>query len=185
MSNNLWSGLAGSYCDETCDGPCVGSWRLNEQCFYGYGFDRGLDEAEGAAEIRAAAIAYARDHLGEMPRVAAIRVARLFGVWDLEQQTTLAGFEARDPGAERLGAYVTWALIPLAAGGAPVVARRERAALAVMTVPIITAMGTAAFTYGNQRFRVGADVVFIALAAELVSSVPALRARPAPEPAPD
>src|SRR3546814_17439773 len=108
-----------------------------------------------------------------MPRVAAIRLARLCGVWDLEQQTTLAGFEARDPGAERLGAYVTWALIPLAAGGALVVARRERAALAVMAVPIITAVGTAAVTYGNQRFRVGADVVFIALAAALVSSVPA------------
>src|SRR3546814_16778543 len=94
-----------------------------------------------------------------MPRVAAIRVARLFGVWDLEQQTTLAGFEARDPGAERLGAYVTWALIPLAAGGALVVDRRERAALAVMEVPLITAVGTWARTYGNQRLPAGAAVV--------------------------
>src|SRR3546814_8194696 len=76
MSNNLGSVLAGSYCDETFDGPWVGSWRLNEQCFYGYGFDRGLAEAEGAAEIRADAIEYARDNLGEMQRVAAIRGAR-------------------------------------------------------------------------------------------------------------
>src|SRR3546814_1680831 len=65
MSNNLGSVLAGSYCDETFDGPWVGSWRLNEQCFYGYGFDRGLDEAEGAAEIRADAIEYARDRSEE------------------------------------------------------------------------------------------------------------------------
>src|SRR3546814_18249505 len=129
MSNNLGSVLAGSYCDETFDGPWVGSWRLNEQCFYGYGFDRGLDEAEGAAEIRADAIEYARDHLGEMPRVAAIRVARLFGVWDLGQQTTLAGVEARAPGAERLGAHVPLAPLPLAAGGPPLVVPRERRAI--------------------------------------------------------
>jgi hypothetical protein len=165
MSDNLGSVLAGSYCDETFDGPWVGSWRLNDKCFSGYGFDRGLDEAEGAAEIRGDAIAYARDHAGELPRVAAIRVARLFGVWDLDQQTTLASFEARDPNAERAGAYLTWVLIPIAAAGAVVVARRRgRATLAVLAVPVVTAVATAAVTYGNQRFRVGADVVFIVLA---------------------
>jgi 4-amino-4-deoxy-L-arabinose transferase-like glycosyltransferase len=179
MSNNLGSVLAGSYCDETFDGPWVGSWRLNDTCFSGYGFDRGLNEAEGAAEIRHDAIDYALDHAGELPRVAAIRVARLFGVWDLDQQVTLASFEARDPSAERAGAYLTWVLMPIAVAGAVVVARRRgTATVAVLAVPIVTAVATAAVTYGNQRFRVGADVVFVVLAAVAVgAAVEALSAR--------
>ena len=185
MSNNLGSVMAGSYCDETFDGPWVGSWRLNQSCFHGYGFDRGLDEAEGAAEIRGQAIDYARDHLGELPRVAAIRVARLFGVWDLDQQVALASFEARDPDAERLGAYLTWALIPIAMAGALLVGRRQgRATVAVLMVPVATAVAVAAATYGNQRFRVSADVVFVVLAGVAVAGlVDLVRDRRAPAPA--
>lgn len=184
LSNNLGSVLAGSYCDETFDGQFVGSWRLNEHCFSGYDVEPGLTEAEGATAIRNDALDYARDHAGELPRVAAIRVARLFGAWDLDQQATLASYEARDPAMERRGAYVTWGLMALSLPGVVRLARRSRAAAALLLVPVLTAIGTAAVTYGNQRFRVGADVAFTALAAvALVSGAELLRRR-APESAP-
>lgn len=168
VSNNVGSVLSGANCDATYDGDLVGFWLISEDCFAGFRQEdlQRADESVIAGELRDDGLSYAADHLGELPRVAAVRVLRTFQLWEPEQQARLATFEGRRLLAERIGGWLLWATLPLAAAGAVHLARTRRFVdLWLLAVPIGLVAGVAAATYGNPRFRIAADVPLLILAA--------------------
>jgi hypothetical protein len=168
VSNNVGSVLSGANCDATYHGDLVGFWFISDDCFAGFRDEdlREADESVVAGQLRHDGLSYARDHLGEVPRVAAVRVLRTFQLWEPEQQARLATFEGRRLLAERISGWLTWATLVLAAAGAVHLARARRFVdLWLLAVPVATVVAVAAATYGNPRFRIAADVPLLILAA--------------------
>ena len=187
VSNNLGTALAGANCELTYHGPALGSWRstfgvgdlAGGQCFTGFnGRQPHFNEATAAGEARKQGIDFARNHLGDLPKVAAARLLRSAGLFRPGQQIELEALEGRPTGWERAGTYLDWALFPCAAVGLFLVLRRRVGgwplAAAVLSVIVSTLV-----TYGNQRFRIGAEpTILIAAAAGIVALA---NRRPAPQ----
>ena len=184
-SNNLGSALAGANCDATYSGPNVGFWLISDDCFTG--FDQAAlaagDESTVASFHRDDGVDYIGDHVGELPRVMTIRVLRTFQLYEPEQQARLATFEGRRLLTERIGGWIGWGTYPLAAAGLVVLLRRRRWFDAwFLALPVGVVVAVSALTYGNPRFRIGAEVPMLLLAAVALSAVAdraaAGRARP-------
>lgn len=168
VSNNLGSVLAGSNCDATYGGDLIGFWLISDDCFSGFRQEdlQVADESVVAGALRDDGLTHLRDHLGEVPKVAAVRVLRTFQLYEPEQQARLATYEGRRLLTERLTGWLLWATVPLAAAGAVDLARRRRFTdLWILGTPIVLVVGVAAATYGNPRFRIAAEVPLLVLAA--------------------
>jgi len=168
VSNNVGSVLSGANCDATYEGELTGFWLISDDCFAGFTQEdlQRADESVVAGELRDDGTAYLRDHLGELPRVAAVRVLRTFQLWEPEQQARLATFEGRRLLTERITGWLLWATLPLAAVGAVDLLRRRRLVEPwVLAVPVALVVGVSAATYGNPRFRIAAEVPLLVLAA--------------------
>lgn len=168
LSNNLGSVLSGANCDATYEGDLIGYWFISPDCFAGFSDDqlRTADESEVAVELRDDGLSYLRDNLDRLPKVAVVRVLRTFQLHEPEQQARLSTFEGRKLLTERITGWLTWATCVLAAVG--VVAcwrRRDRATLWLLGTPVVLVVLVAAATYGNPRFRIGAEVPLLLLAA--------------------
>ena len=74
-------------------------------------------------------VRYARDHLGRLPLVLTVRLAR---VWNLYDPLQLP--EGRSARAEKLGVLMFFVLVPLAVAGA-LVLRRRRVAVWILLTP--------------------------------------------------
>jgi hypothetical protein len=187
VSNNLGTVLDGANCDLTYFGADIGAWRstfaprqgLGHDCFEGFAIaDPHFDEVRAADAARRAGVHYAREHAGRIPVVALARVARTFGVWvHPGQQVNLAVLEGRDHRAEWAATAAEWALLVLAAWTAWV-RRRDRAVWIALAAPVAVAV-TTVLTYGNPRFRAGAEPTIIVLASVAVVALVAGRAPPA------
>ena len=168
VSNNIGSALDGANCGPTYDGPNTGFWLYTDggECFDGFSQDElaADDEAAVARRHRDQGIRYARDHAGDLPRVAVVRVLRTWGAWSPWDQTELESLEGRPLGWQRAGTVAGWLLLALATAGLVVAGRRGlRRWPLLMTVVAVTV--TTALTYGNQRFRAGAEPALLVLAA--------------------
>jgi predicted membrane-bound dolichyl-phosphate-mannose-protein mannosyltransferase len=166
ISTNVGSAVDGSNCDATYGGSQLGLWRYSPGCFDGFAqADLGArGEADVAASHRDEGLRYAKHHLGRVPAVATVRVLRTWGLWAPRQQTYVATLEGRTLAWERAGTVLHWLLLPLAAAGGILLRRRgEPAWPFVATMVAVTV--TAAATYGNQRFRAGAEPAIAVLAA--------------------
>ena len=176
VSNNLGTALAGANCRLTYSGPSLGSWRSTfgegdagaGQCFTGFnGSQPGFNEARAAGDARHQGITYARDHLGDLPKVAVTRVLRTFGVFRPEQQVRLEALEGRPLGWERAGTWFEWVLYPLAVAGAVLLVRRK-APVWPLAAAVLSVLVSTLVTYGNQRFRIGAEPAILVAAATAV-----------------
>jgi hypothetical protein len=168
LSNNLGSVLSGSNCEQTYEGDLVGYWLITPECFSGFTDERlrDADESEVAVELRDDGLGHAEDHLGDLPRVAAVRVLRTFQLWEPEQQARLGTFEGRKLLTERITGWIAWGTYVLAAIGAVACwRRRDRSSLWLLGSPVAVVALVSAATYGNPRFRIGADVPLLLLAA--------------------
>jgi hypothetical protein len=174
VSNNLGTVLDGANCRLTYYGPLIGSWRSTfvagapgngTECFGGFRIqDPHFDEAAAANAARRAGLHYARHHAGRVPLVAVARLARTFGVWPHPgQQVDLAVLEGRDRHAEWIATALEWLLLPLAAAGVWL-RRHDRRVLLLLIAPVAVAV-TTVVTYGNPRFRAGAEPAIIVFAA--------------------
>jgi 4-amino-4-deoxy-L-arabinose transferase-like glycosyltransferase len=184
VSNNLGTALAGANCRLTYAGSSLGSWRSTfgagdasaGLCFTGFnGSQPGFNEATAAADARHRGITYARNHVGDLPKVALARIGRTFGVYRPGQQIQLEALEGRPLGWERAGTWFEWALYPLAIAGAVILVRR-RAPVWPLAAAVISVLASTLVTYGNQRFRIGAEPAILVAAATAVVAVVA-RAR--------
>ncbi|HEY4378513.1 MAG TPA: glycosyltransferase family 39 protein [Acidimicrobiales bacterium] len=193
VSNNVGSVARGANCDLAYHGQFEGLWvtSVGDQaglstvdpgnaCFSGFPIRHDVNEAQAADKLRSAGVHYARTHLGDLPGVVAARIGRTFGVYRFTQQTNFAGVEGRSVPWERRGTRMFQALFLLGIAGVVVLWRR-RAAVWPLVAPMVVVLGTVAFTYGNQRFRAGAEPATIVLAVvALVAAWDAAVARWAP-----
>ena len=153
ISTNPGSAIGGANCRETYYGDQLGGWR--PQCLR----PSPGNEAEHMAHLRREGIDYARDHAGRLPVVLAVRLARVWNLYDVFQVP-----EGRSIRAHKAGVGVFFLLVPFALAGAWLL-RRRRVALWIMLAPAIMVSITALTTYGNQRFRAPAEITVVVLAA--------------------
>lgn len=150
--------LAGANCDQSYSGPDTGFWILG--CLA----ERkpGGNEAKQAEIWREQGTDYIRDHTGDLPRVAAIRVLR---TWDLWQPRRQVGFaEGRDRTVQEIGTGVYLLMLPLAVVGA-VLLRRRPFVLYVLLTPALAATISSMAGYGLPRFRHAAELALVVLVA--------------------
>jgi hypothetical protein len=160
LSTNDGLTLLGANCDDVYDGSSTGFWSL--RC--------GLAvQPEGDASVRSeaqrdAAFDYIGSHQRDLPRVMAIRVARVWSLYAPDQMAWLNQGEGRERWASWAGFWTYLALLPLAVVGGAILRRRGvRIWPLVGTIVIVTL--TAALFYGIVRFRVPAEVAIVVLAA--------------------
>ncbi len=165
ISNNSATLIAGSNCDLTYSGQYRGLWRF--ECVRDVDIS-GVDEAEGFDRLRERGTDYIADHLDELPRVAAIRLARTFGLYDPQGQINWEYFEGRPTQWQTAGHRIFLVLLPFGAAGAVLLWRRK-----VPVWPLLAPFALVAFTtaisYGNQRFRIAAEPGLLVLAAVTVT----------------
>jgi 4-amino-4-deoxy-L-arabinose transferase-like glycosyltransferase len=150
--------IAGANCDQAYSGPDTGFWILG--CLAHR--TPGGNEAKQAEVWRRQGREYVEDHLGELPRVAAIRVLR---TWDLWQPRRQVGFaEGRDRTVQEIGTGVYLLMLPLAVAGA-VLLRRRRFLLYVLLTPALAATVSSTLGYGLPRFRHAAELTLVVLVA--------------------
>ncbi len=171
-------------CDSTYSGPMLGYWDI--QCAT---VDRppanaeqrrlqknskvpGLvyliaqdprDESIPDATARSKGLHYIRDHLGRAPIVAAARVARVWGVFRVQQQVDFdVLFERRGQVPSWAGTVMYYALLPIS-GYALFVMYRRRRPISLMVAIFAMVTITTAISIGITRYRVGADVALAVL----------------------
>ncbi|MBV8950456.1 MAG: hypothetical protein JOZ99_06255, partial [Actinobacteria bacterium] len=186
VSTNIGTALEGANCRPVYSGPAIGLWRSNftlspsspDACFTG--FDIRLphfNEARVAAAHRDRGLRYARHHAGRLPAVFVTRFLRTWGLFRPHQQINEAALEGRPVRWEIIGARMYWVLLVLAVGGFVVGVRRRRNTWPLLATMVMVSLSTLA-TYGNQRFRAGAEPAIVILAAAgLVTAVTAIRRR--------
>jgi 4-amino-4-deoxy-L-arabinose transferase-like glycosyltransferase len=153
--------LAGANCDQSYSGPDTGFWILG--CLAPR--KPGGNEAKQAEIWRRQGTDYLGDHVGELPRVAVIRVLR---TWDLWQPRRQVGFaEGRDRTVQEIGTGVYLLMLPVALLGAFLL-RRRRFLLYVLLTPAIAATVSTIAGYGLPRFRHAAELALVVLVAVAV-----------------
>ncbi len=149
-------------CDLTYDGDFLGYWHAD--CDDGTTWPEGADEAGIAAAKYEKAQTYIREHWTEVPKVAAARFGRIVGLYRPSQGIDFdVFFERRVRSHVVAGHWAHYAVMTAALFGAAV--WRKRTSLLPVVAVAGTSLLTAVITFGVTRYRVGADVVFIVLAA--------------------
>jgi hypothetical protein len=102
-----------------------------------------------------------------VPVVVAARLGRVWGVFRPAQGAHLDTVVGRNLHVAQAGLGAYWFLLPFAIAGAVLLGRdrRRRALLLILLAPVVMVTITAATTYGTTRFRVGAEVSIVVLAA--------------------
>ncbi|NIR36928.1 MAG: hypothetical protein GWN79_09520 [Actinobacteria bacterium] len=148
-------------CDLTYRGEFLGYWHT--ECDDGSAWPDGDESVIGTAKLERAR-AYIGDHLGEQPKVVAARVGRVMGLYRPFQSADFdAFFERRVAGHVDAGLVAHYLVLAAAIPG--VALWRRRSTLIPLGAVAGTSLLTAAMTFGVARYRVGADVVFVVLAA--------------------
>jgi 4-amino-4-deoxy-L-arabinose transferase-like glycosyltransferase len=157
VSTDLASAIAGANCRSTYYGGDIGSWANacikpqpgNEVA----AFDR--SESDG--------IRYALDHIGRLPIVAAVRLARTWGLRrNLLPGSKLPRVNDRSPIVLEFGFLMYYVLVLLAVYGF-VLLRRRQISVWPLTSTFILVSLTSILVYGDVRFREPAEVSLVAL----------------------
>ena len=174
VSTNDGLTLLGANCDTQYDGPDPGLWDI---ACVGGAFseeEQRRDQSVVNADQRHLAIEYAKDNVGDLPRVAAIRVARTWSLYDPASMVRYTENEGREPGVAWAGFVTWWLLVPFAVGGAVVLRQRGRTIWPLLApVAVVTVISAA--IYGLLRFRVPAEVSLVVLAGVAVAELQARR----------
>ncbi|HUW03832.1 MAG TPA: glycosyltransferase family 39 protein [Acidimicrobiales bacterium] len=163
--------LAVGNCDLTYDGANLGYWDLN--CIVAPQIDPPTESDPSVRDglYREIAVDYITDHLGDLPKVVAARVARIWHLYKPGEQTRIDSFvEGRggDVTAETALAMY-YVLAPLAIVGL-IIQRRRRMAIYPELVIVALVCFTAATTFGVTRYRAGAEVVIAVGAATAIDA---------------
>ena len=180
LTNNSGSVARGANCDAAYRGQFRGLWVTNVTldgvepdqsragCFSGFNLvGNSLNEAQVSAQMRSEGTSYAREHLGELPKVMVARVARTVGLYQLDQQSNFAFAEGRNAIWDKRGTRSFQVLSLLAVAGLVLAAGRGDSPKTryLLLIPIVCSLVVVAFTYGNPRFRAAAEPAVVVLAA--------------------
>lgn len=164
LSTNDGLTLVGANCDPVYRGGGIGFWNLDCARQLTDEIPPGADQAERSRIYRDEAVDYIRENRGDVPRVVAARLGRVFAVWNNEQMVWLNQNEGRESWASWSGIATFWLLAPAAAAGA-VVLRRRGVPLWPLASTLVLVVITATLFYGIVRFRLPLDIAMIPLAA--------------------
>lgn len=171
VSSGSGQTLAAGNCVYTYDGPALGYYDI--RCLLAPTIVEPTgDPSERDAGYRTLALDFMSEHRGELPKVMAARVGRLWHLYAPIQSLVLDGFiEGRSGGRPNgsrtlVGAAVImyFVLLPFAVSGA-VVQRRRRVPIWPLMVQPALASFVAALTFGITRYRAGAEITLVVLAA--------------------
>jgi 4-amino-4-deoxy-L-arabinose transferase-like glycosyltransferase len=169
-TTNEGTTLAGANCHATYWGGEIGGFV--EGCLKD--LPPGSNPATVSHERRAIARRYVREHTKRAVVVAGVRLLRLFGFYDLHDDTTVEG---RNRTFQIVGLVLYYPLLLAAGAGAVLLARRRRRLeLAVVLTPVVVSLVTAVTTYGLPRLRHIVEVSLIALAGLVVAELSLRRA---------
>ena len=159
LSTGLGITLTYANCDATYSGPALGWWSFPCLEPVPDEADQSLDEVI----LRQRGIDYIKEHVGELPKVVAARVGRVWNVFRPFQQIEFDQYDDRPLWTSRLALAQYYVLMPLAAVGAWVLHRRRRLLWPLLSMYAIVTF-TAATSYGSTRFRTTAEVATVVLA---------------------
>ena len=164
ISTNDGLTLVGANCDSQYDGPDPGLWDI--ACLPEGSFTdaQSRDQSVVNADYRHVAVEYARDNIGDLPRVAAVRVARTWSLYDPASMIRFNENEGREPPVGWAGFVSFWLLVPFAVAGAVTLRQRRRTIWPLLSTVIVVTVVSALF-YGLLRFRAPAEVALVVLAA--------------------
>jgi 4-amino-4-deoxy-L-arabinose transferase-like glycosyltransferase len=168
LTTNEGGALLGANCDDTYFGPAQGGWSL--LCLVndpGNGSDN--DTSTRTARQRHEALTYVGNHLSTVPRVELQRVGRTLDLFALRDMVRGDVGEERERWASWAGIAAFWMLAPLAAVGAFLTRRRDRA---VLLIPVMIALVTTVAIYGGHRIRSAAEPAIVILAAIAIDRWP-------------
>jgi hypothetical protein len=157
ISTNDSTVLAGANCPLTYHGIDLGGWNI--ECI---SKRRDDNEADQAAIWRREATDYAREHAGRLPVVGAVRLLRVWDLWQPRRQVMFA--EGRQRRVEQAGVAVYFAFLALGALGA-VTLHRRGVTLLVLLAPAVAVCVAAVLGYGIPRLRHGFEIPLLVLAA--------------------
>ena len=157
ISTNDSTVLAGANCPLTYHGIDLGGWNI--ECI---SKRRDDNEADQAAIWRREATDYAREHAGRLPVVGAVRLLRVWDLWQPRRQVMFA--EGRQRRVEQAGVAVYFAFLVLGALGA-VALHRRGVTLLVLLAPAVAVCVAAVLGYGVPRLRHAFEIPLLVLAA--------------------
>ena len=172
ISTGLGSTLAVTHCPSTYSGVYTGWWSY--ECILALP-DSPTERSERDVFYRTQAYEFIGDNAASIPRVAAARLGRTWGVYHPWQQVELDSIELRPISLSKAGMVSLWVLEVAAVGGVVVLRRRRVPVLPLLAVPV-TLSAASVLIYGTTRFRAAAEpaivllaaVAFTALGAELI-----------------
>ena len=156
-------------CGDTYSGKLLGYWSFDCDETGSTADDRVLTWPDGDESVIGAtkldkALGYIGGHLNQQPKVVAARVGRLLGLYRPQQTADFdVFFERRVRSHVNIGLYSHYAMMVAAVYGAVVM--RRRTTLLPAAAVAGTSILAAAISFGITRYRLGADVVFVFLAA--------------------
>ncbi len=131
------------------------------------------------------ALRYVDHHLGGLPRITAIRVARGFGLYQPIQQLRFDTIvETRPQPWTYVGLYSYYGLALLSIGGAILLRRRRVLVFPLLAVGVNVAV-TMAIGFGDTRYRTAFEVCLVVLAAVQLDAVSGWLMRRRRQPADD
>jgi 4-amino-4-deoxy-L-arabinose transferase-like glycosyltransferase len=163
FSTNDGLTICGANLQRTYYGEGTGVWALDCAAFPTPKGDRSVV----SNSLRSDGLHFIRDHLGRLPVVMAVRVAR---VWSIYAPGFMANYnvnEGRDVEVSWAGFFAFWVLVPCAVVGG-VQLRRRRVPITPLVAQFVIVTVTAAAIYGITRFRIPAEVSLVVLAAVAV-----------------
>jgi len=152
-------------CDVVYSGEFLGFWYFPcQEDLRDQGIDATGDEAEKSLFWREVGFDYARENIGQLPKVIAARIGRQWELFRPIQNTQFAPIEGRNEQAARAGLFMYYGLAALSIVGVRQL-RRRRVGLVPFASLVISVTLTAAYAYGTTRFRVPAEPALCILAA--------------------
>jgi 4-amino-4-deoxy-L-arabinose transferase-like glycosyltransferase len=159
-------------CDLTYGGRNLGYW--DRKCLFPPHTpetdEQDLSKRDQAYQRQA--LDYMKDHVGEIPKVVVARIGRMWGVFRPDESIVddayIEGRAGGEPGTgfglvrEALWSY--FVLLVLAVPGAVLLVRRRVPISPLLVAPVLATV-TAAITFGITRYRAGAEVSIVLLAA--------------------
>jgi 4-amino-4-deoxy-L-arabinose transferase-like glycosyltransferase len=168
--------LAGSNCTQTYSGSYIGLW--SKTCAVADA-GRGDESVQSSRETQAA-LTYMEHHIGRLPIVMLVRVAREWDLYNPAQMAQAEAKEGRPYVASLAGLGFYYALLPFAAAGI-VMFRRRHISQWFLLVPAGVVTLVSALVIALVRYRSPFEVCLVVLAAPaLVQLAHKLRGRTTP-----
>lgn len=136
-------------------------WQQYLRCEYG---EPGGDPSDISLYWRAQGVDYAKAHKTRLPVVVAARVGRVWEVFRPFQNAQFGQVEGRTLWVSQLGLFTFWALLLGSVPGLIALRRRRVPFWPLLSCAAVVTV-TAAYAYGNERFRLPVDVAVVVGAA--------------------